>query len=133
MNISLTDKIVSVLTYYTFGIFGLIWLVYAYLAKKSINSFCIFNIYQSIFVSVVLYIISLLWGIAIGFISVVPLIGKFMVSLDIFINQTPMYFSFTLSGFVLMVFLSYLAVLSFLGKKPFIPYVSNMIRSNFGG
>ena len=56
-----------------------------------------------------------------------------MVSLDIFINQTPMYFSFTLSGFVLMVFLSYLAVLSFLGKKPFIPYVSNMIRSNFGG
>lgn len=133
MNISLTDKIVSVLTYYTFGIFGLIWLVYAYLAKKSINSFCIFNIYQSIFVSVVLYIISLLWGIAIGFISVVPLIGKFMVSLDIFINQTPMYFSFTLSGFVLMVFLSYLAVLSFLGKKPFVPYVSNMIRSNFGG
>lgn len=133
MNISLTDKIVSVLTYYTFGIFGLIWLVYAYLAKKSINSFCIFNIYQSIFVSVVLYIISLLWGIAIGFISVVPLIGKFMVSLDIFINQTPMYFSFTLSGFVLMVFLSYLAVLSFLGKKPFVPYVSNIIRSNFGG
>ena len=50
MNISLTDKIVSVLTYYTFGIFGLIWLVYAYLAKKSINSFCIFNIYQSIFI-----------------------------------------------------------------------------------
>ena len=118
MNISLTDKIVSVLTYYTFGIFGLIWLVYAYLAKKSINSFCIFNIYQSIFVSVVLYIISLLWGIAIGFISVVPLIGKFMVFLEVFINQTPMYFSFTLSGFVLMVFLSYLAVLSFLGKKP---------------
>ena len=133
MNISLTDKIVSVLTYYTFGIFGLIWLVYAYLAKKSINSFCMFNIYQSIFISVMLYIISLLWGIAIGFISVVPLIGKFMVSLDIFINQTPMYFSFTLSGFVLMVFLSYLAVLSFLGKKPFIPYVSNVIRSNFGG
>ena len=133
MNISLTDKIVSVLTYYTFGIFGLIWLVYAYLAKKSINSFCIFNIYQSIFISVILYIISLLWGIAIGFISVVPLIGKFMVSLDIFINQTPMYFSFTLSGFVLMVFLSYLAVLSFLGKKPFVPYVSNIIRSNFGG
>lgn len=133
MNISLTDKIVSVLTYYTFGIFGLIWLVYAYLAKKSINSFCLFNIYQSIFISVILYIISLLWGIAIGFISVVPLIGKFMVSLDIFINQTPMYFSFTLSGFVLMVFLSYLAVLSFLGKKPFVPYVSNIIRSNFGG
>ena len=133
MNISLTDKIVSVLTYYTFGIFGLIWLVYAYLAKKSINSFCIFNIYQSIFISVILYIISLLWGIAIGFISVVPLIGKFMVSLDIFINQTPMYFSFTLSGFVLMVFLSYLAVLSFLGRKPFVPYVSNIIRSNFGG
>lgn len=133
MNISLTDKIVSVLTYYTFGIFGLIWLVYAYLAKKSINSFCMFNIYQSIFISVMLYIISLLWGIAIGFISVVPLIGKFMVFLDVFINQTPMYFSFTLSGFVLMVFLSYLAVLSFLGKKPFVPYVSNIIRSNFGG
>lgn len=127
------DRIAAFLSYYTIGMFGLIWIIFSHFTNRKVNSFLSFNIYQSIFVSVFLAVISMIYGIALNFVSVVPIIGKLIVSLDIYINQTPMYASFTLCGFVLTVFLSYLAILSLLGKKPYVPYISNIIGSNFRG
>lgn len=133
MHNSFLDRIISILTYYTLGIFGLIWLIYSHLTKKSVNSFTAFNIYQSIFISVLLGVISLVYNIGLNFIGVIPVIGKLALTFDIFFNQTPMYYSFTLSGLILSLFITYLAFLSLFGKKPFIPGVSNIIVSNFGG
>lgn len=133
MRNSLMDRIISILTYYTMGIFGLIWLVFSHLTKKGTSSFLAYNIYQSIFISALLAVFSLVYNIGLNFISVIPFIGKLMMSFDIFINQTPIYFSFTLSGLILTIFITYLAAISLLGKKPFVPYISNIIVSNFGG
>ena len=96
MKIALSDRVISVLAYYTFGIFSLIWIVFANLTKKRITPYLSFNLYQAIFISILLYVISLLYGIAVKFISLIPFIGKFVLNFHIFFNETPLYFTFTL-------------------------------------
>ena len=133
MKISLGDRIISILCYYTFGIFSIIWLVLAHVIRKRISSFLMFNISQAIFISLLLAVLSLLYGIAIKFLGVIPFIGKAVMWFDVFFNQTPLYFTFTLSGFLVTALVVYLSVLCLFGKKPNIPLVSDIVDANFGG
>lgn len=132
MKSSLTDRIISILAYYTFGIFSLIWIIFANVTKRRISSFLNFNLYQAIFISVALAVISLVYGIAIDLISVIPFIGKLAVAFNLFFNETPMYFGFTLSGLFVTILVTYLSIMSLLGIKPYVPIASEVIRANFG-
>lgn len=133
MKISASDRVISVLCYYTFGIFSIIWIVFANMTKKTMSPFLVFNLYQAIFISVVLAVISLVYSIAINFISVIPVIGNFAKWFDVFFNGTPLYFSFTISGLIITLLVTYLSAFALLGKKPYIPVVSEIVCSNFGG
>ena len=133
MKITLGDKIISILCYYTFGIFGIIWLVIAHVMRKRIHSFVMFNISQSIFISILLAVLSLLYGIATNFLIPIPFIGKAVAWFDVFFNQTPLYFTFTLSGFLTTLLIVYLSVVCLIGKKPVVPLVSDIVDANFGG
>ncbi len=133
MNPSLLDRIISVLSYLTFGIFSIIWIVFANVTKKSISRFLNFNLYQAIFISIILAVISLIYSIAINLLSIIPVINKIAHSFEIFFNQTPLYFGFTMSGFILSLFLFYLSILSLLGRKPYVPMASDIIVQSFGG
>ena len=48
-NIKISDKIISVLSYLTGGLIGIIWQIYCAIRKKMMTKFLIFNIYQSVF------------------------------------------------------------------------------------
>ncbi len=133
MKVGFLDRIISILAYFSFGIFSIIWLVFANLTRKNMSSFLVFNLYQAIFVSVVLALISLIYSIAVNLLSVIPLIGNFARWFDVFFNQTPLYFTFTISGLLVTLLVLYLSILSLLGKKPYLPFVSEIISSNFGG
>lgn len=132
MNPAFSDRIVSILSYITMGIFSIIWLIFANLTNKHLSPFLTFNLYQAIFISIVLYIISFLYQIAIGFLNAVPFINTYIRAFDIFFNQTPLYFSYTVSGLVITLLLLYLSLISLFGKKPFIPVVSNLVKINIG-
>lgn len=133
MKVALSDRFISVLAYTTFGIFSLIWILYANFTKKEMSPFLKFNIFQAIFLSIILYIISLLYEIAIKFLSIIPLVGKFINAFDIFFNQTPIYFTLTLSGFLTALLVIYLSITSILGKKAYLPAISDVVQSNTGG
>ncbi len=133
MKPTFQDRIISVLAYFTFGIFSIIWIVFANMTRKTMSSFLVFNLYQAVFIAVVLAVISLVYSIAVNLLSVIPFIGNFSRWLDIILNQTPMYFTFTITGFFVTLLVIYLSVLSLLGRKPYIPFVSDIIASNFGG
>ena len=133
MGVSFSDRIVSILAYYTFGIFSIIWIVFANITKKRITPYLLFNLYQAIFVSVVLAVISLLYSIAINFLSVIPFIGKIAVWFDTFFNSNPFYFSFTISGLLVTLLVLYFSVICLIGKRPYLPVVSDIINTNFGG
>lgn len=133
MKTPLSDKIISILAYFTFGMFSLIWIIYANLTKKRIDSFLGFNLYQAIFISIVLFVFGYLYAIAINLMSIIPFVGNFAKAFNLFFCETPMYFGFTLSGFLITLFVFYLSFMSFLGKKPYIPVISDIVKDNFGG
>lgn len=133
MKIALSDRLVSVLSYTTFGIFSLIWILYANFTKKEMSSFLKFNIFQAIFIAIILYIVSLIYEIAIKFLSVIPFIGKIIYSFNLFFNETPIYATLTLSGLLTTLLVIYLSIMSILGKKPYIPVISDIAQTNSGG
>ena len=133
MNPTFQDRIISLLAYFTFGIFSIIWIIFANMTKKTMSTFLSFNLYQAIFISVVLAVISYIYSIAINILSVVPFINNIARWFDVFFNQTPLYFTFTISGLLVTILVVYLSIMSLLGKKAYIPVVSDIISSNFGG
>lgn len=133
MKVALSDRLISIVCYATFGFFSIIWLIFANVTKTGITKYLSFNLYQSIFLSIVLAILSLLYSIAVNLLSVIPFVGKLVYGFDLFFNQTPMYYDFTISGLIVTILLFYLSLLCLAGLKPYIPMVSEMINNNFGG
>lgn len=132
MNPSILDRLVSILSYFTFGIFSIVWIIFANVVGKPISQFLNFNLYQAIFLSVALAVLSLIYSIGINLLSVVPFIGSIAKGFDLFFNQTPIYYTFTMSGFLVSLLILYLSILSLLGKRPYLPIVSDIIKANFG-
>ena len=131
MKADFSDRIVSVVSYFTFGFFSIIWIIIANVFKKPMSSFLSFNLYQAIFISIVLAILSLMYSIALGLMSALPVIGNIARAFDVFFNQTPIYFTFTLSGLCVAMLLGYVSIMSLLGYKAYIPVISDIINQNF--
>ena len=132
-GVSLQDRIVSALAYFTCGIMSLIWIVYANFTRKQITPFLSFNLYQAIFLSLALTVISLVYSIAVNILAVIPVIGKMAQWFDIFFNGTPVYFGTTISGCIVIVLLFYLILVSLMGRRPYLPLITDVMHSNFGG
>ena len=133
MRVTLLDRIISILCYFTFGFFSVIWLIFANVTKKKITPYLSFNIYQAIFISIAFAIISLLYSISLNFLSVIPFIGKVVVWFDLFFNKTPLYFTFTISGLLITLLITYFSLICLSGRRPYIPIISDIVKANFGG
>ncbi len=132
-GVSLSDRIISSISYLTMGIFSIIWIIFVNLTKKRMTPFVVFNLYQAIFLSIALAIISMIYSIAINILVVVPILGTLVKKIDLFFNQTPLYFGYTITGAVVTILLFYLIILCLIGRRPHLPYISNIVNGNFGG
>ncbi len=131
IGVQLIERIISSLSYFTFGIAGVVWIIVCYISKNSMSHFCSYNIYQSIFFSIFIYVISLFCSIVAGILSAVPFLGKIVNDFSIFFAQTPIYFGYTLWGLLIFVVTCYLALFAFFGRYPYLPFISDVIGSNF--
>ena len=131
ITVQLMERLICALSYITFGIVGVIWIVISYIIKNSMSQFCTYNIYQSIFFSFFLYILSLICSIAAGFLGAIPVVGNFVNNFVIFFTQTPIYFGYTLWGFIVLVFICYFVIFVIFGRYPYIPFISDVINSGF--
>ena len=129
---SLWDRFVSITSYFTFGMTGLIWLIASFLIfKKSATPFACYHIYQSIFISVLLYVLSMFFDIVFSLIRAVPFIGELFSYINLYLFRTPVFSTFTLCNLLIFFILAYLSLGAFLGKLSYFPFVSDVIRSNF--
>ena len=62
MSESLVNRVMCALSYLTAGIAGLLYGIFLYLTNRRISNFVRFNIMQSIFFALLLYIIALLFA-----------------------------------------------------------------------
>lgn len=121
------ERILSATTYLTAGFVGFIWWIIAILTKKVVRPFLIYHIMQSIFLSMLYMILSILGQMLYVILYRIPIIN----AIPYFINM-PIPFAFGLS--IIQVFTTtiilYLAITSFMGMYSYVPWVSDIIKGN---
>ena len=123
------EKLIAALTYLTSGIVGFVWLILGAILKLGIRPFLLYHIYQSIFLSVLFFIISFGLKIVLDVLSAIPLIGQLISTLTFFFT-TSIFAGYSIVNIAISLVVIYLALTSLMGKYSYLPWVSNIIRAN---
>ncbi|MCM1338165.1 MAG: hypothetical protein NC191_00660 [Muribaculaceae bacterium] len=125
-QVKLTDKIFSTASYISAGWAGMIILVIMYFLRKTPSKFLQFNVFQSIFISLSLYVISKCLELIAGILSYIPLINTLTAQIGFLLNR-PFFGEYSLLQTFLIAIILYGCTFSLMGKKPRIPGVSKII------
>lgn len=126
-SIDMTERVLSAFSYLTSGTVGFIWLVVIHIQGKQLSSFAKYNVFQSIFLSILIYIAGILLNICISVMQIIPFVGILVANIVYYLNQFPLLLGFSLIQFSIIAVFSYLAFCSFVGKYGRIPWVSDMV------
>ena len=123
------EKLICGFSYLSMGFVGFIWLIISYVTGNgSPRNFVRFHIFQSIFISVIVYLFKIVAGILLAFITLIPFIGNLVQAVVFYTAQYPLILGFSILQFALISLIVYLAAFSFLGKNAEVPWVSENIR-----
>ena len=123
------EKILSAATYLTAGMVGFVWLIIAALTKKRVTPFLMYHIIQSIFISILYYLVSILGELVYVILYRIPLVN----AIPYFINlPLPFLFNFSIIQAFTTTVILYLAITSGLGYYSYLPWVSDIVRQNTG-
>lgn len=128
----LIERIVAALTYLTMGVVGFIWLIIALFTKARLRPFLQYHIFQSIFISLGFTLLSMLIGWVSNLLSMIPLINTLVAQITFLLNM-PLIHDYSLLQSAILLFLLYLAFGAFMGKRSYIPWISEIIDQNVSG
>lgn len=123
------EKIIAALSYLTMGLVGFIWLILGAILKMGLRPFLRFHIYQSIFLSILFFLVSSLISLILGILSYIPFIGS-IISTITFLISTPIVGTVSILNGLFIIFIAYLIVTSLMGRLSYIPWVSDIIKAN---
>ena len=124
----LIERIISAATYFTAGGVGFVWLIIAAFLRKKVTPFLMYHIMQSIFLSILFFLLVTFGNLLYVIICRIPIINIIPYLLNY-----PIAICFNMS--IAQIFTSsvilYSIVTSFCGKYTYIPWVSDIIKSSF--
>jgi hypothetical protein len=123
------ERIISALSYFTFGTVGFIYLLIAFFTKTNLKNFLRFHIFQSIFISILYFIVSTLLMLVMQILSVIPIINQIANRIYFWLNM-PIVFNLSIVNTLIDVVLLYLIIMCLKGSFGYIPWVSDIIREN---
>lgn len=123
------EKLVSALSYLTMGFVGFIYLVIVILTKKNLKTFLKYHIFQSIFISIGYYLLTIFIGLVCNILLFIPLINK-ITTMILYYTTINIIFGCSIIGLFVYAVLFYLVITSFQGKYSYIPWVSDIIKMN---
>ena len=123
------ERIIAALTYLTMGMIGFIWLIIGLFTKARLKPFLQYHIFQSIFISLVFAVLSILVSWLSNILSFIPIINRIVAQITFLLNM-PLIFEYSLIQSVIYILLIYLAATAFIGKFSYIPWVSDIIDQN---
>ena len=127
----LIERIVVSLSYLTMGFIGFIWLILGAFTKSQSSTFVKYHVFQSIFISILLFILNVLLGIINDVLSVIPLV-KVLTQQVYFLFNMPVFMNYSTIQIVIYLFIAYLMLTSALGIYTYVPFVSDIISQNVG-
>ena len=125
------EKIVAVLSY-IFPLIGFIFIVIAALAKKDMRPFLKYHIFQSIFIAFALWVIFSGLGFLFHLLSYIPIINTIVSMLTFFLN-TQLFLGFSIITILYFLFILYLIIGALRGSDSYVPWVSDIIKTNLRG
>ena len=128
---SLIEKIVAAATY-VFPLIGFVFIILAALMKKDMKPFLKFHIFQSIFIAFALWLIITGLTYAMNLLSYIPLVKNIVGMITFFLN-TPLIFGFSVVTFLYFVFVLYLILGVLRGVYSYVPWVTDIIKTNLRG
>ena len=131
-KVSPIEKIISILSYITMGIIGLVWLLIAHFSKKKLRYFLMFNIVQSMIIAIFLAILKLTLNIIFSILSIVPFINIIAAKLNYIISVKILIFpilnlSFNVIEIILYILLIYIIMGVLTSRIFYIPYLTSLI------
>lgn len=120
----LIEKIFSIASYWTGGIVGFIYILIAFITKRSIRPFLRYHVYQSIFISLLLAVLNMLYNLLSPILQLIPFVNTLLFS-NVFQN-------FTIINLLILVTLIYLSAGVLLNKYSYIPWISDVIKYHTG-
>ncbi len=126
------EKIVSVLSYYTWGFAGLIYLIIALIRKQGLRPFLRYHVFMSIFLSILIFIVSNVLMFTIDILGYIPYIKAIVFSITLLFLKPITFLGLSFSFVTLFIYglLTYLAVGAVMGKYSYLPWVSKIISYN---
>lgn len=123
------ERILSAATYLTAGGVGFVWLIIAAFTKKHVTQFLMYHILQSIFVSILFFLISILGELIFMILYRIPLINAipYLINLPL-----PFLFDLSIIQTLTTTVILYLAITAGMGYYSYLPWVSDIIRQNTG-
>ncbi len=123
------ERIIASTSYLTAGMVGFVWLIIAAVMRKHATQFVMYHIMQSIFLSILYFLLSTFAELVYVILYRIPVIN----AIPYYINM-PLGFAFGLSIIQLIttVIILYLAITAFMGMFSYIPWVSDIINVHTG-
>lgn len=123
------ERIIASTSYLTAGMVGFVWLIIAAVMRKHVTQFVMYHIMQSIFLSILYFLLSTFAELVYVILYRIPVIN----AIPYYINM-PLGFAFGLSIIQLIttVIILYLAITAFMGMFSYIPWVSDIINVHTG-
>lgn len=128
---SFIEKFIAIASYIC-PLVGLAVIIIAALLKKDMKPFLKYHIFQSIFIAFTLWIVVSGLTLAMNIISYIPFV-KTIVSMITFFLNTPIFLGFSVVTFAYFVFVVYLILGVIRGSDSFVPWISDIIKSNLRG
>ncbi len=125
-SVGIFDRLVSFLSYITAGWGGMIVMAILYFRKKNPSRFMRYNIFQSIFISLMFFIISAGIGLILKLLSYIPFLN-YIVAYFVLQFTKPVFFEYSLVQVFIVGLTLYMAVVSLLGRYPRVYWVSSKI------
>ena len=123
------ERLIAVASYLTVGGAGFVWLIIAAFMRKQVTPFLMYHIMQSIFLSILFFLISVLGNLILVIIYRIPIINLIPVLLN---SPIPFLYQLSIVQLLTTTVILYLAITSGMGYYSYIPWVSDIIKGNTG-
>ena len=127
------EKIISVLSYFTSGFAGLIYLIIALIRKQGLRPFVRYHIFMSIFLSILIYVIGMVLILIINICNFIPFVKQIVLSITVLFNSELISLfglHFSLISLIVLSLYLYLSIGAIMGKYTYLPWVSKIISYN---
>ncbi|MBQ4122615.1 hypothetical protein IJD44_02680 [bacterium] len=126
------EKIISILSYLTMGIVGLFFIIIAFLKKQKVKFFLMYNIAQSMVISIFLALIKLGLGIILEIIAKIPYVDYIAAIIYYILNFKVLRIyllniTFTIPELLVTLLIGYIVTGIILGRIFYIPFLSDVM------